>query len=104
MSGYSPGRWWQHSPVRRALNLELRALFYKNLYYNPAVSGPLERSRRDTRRLFQSYLKHHEQVGGQARRPARRDGWPRAICDYLAGMTDRYAMCRASALVRRSRG
>ena len=22
----------------------------------------------------------------------RADGWPRAVCDYLAGMTDRYAI------------
>ena len=82
----------QHSPKRRAVNLELRAFLYKNLYYNPAVSGPHRRSRRILAELFQSYLKHHDQVGGQARRRARRDGWPRAICDYLAGMTDRYAM------------
>jgi len=27
-----------------------------------------------------------------ARKRARRDGWPRAICDYLSGMTDRYAI------------
>ncbi len=81
----------QYSPDRRALNLELRAFLYKNLYYNPAVSGPHLRSRRILEDLFQGYLQHHEQVGGLARKRARRDGWPRAICDYLAGMTDRYA-------------
>ena len=82
----------QYSPDRRALNLELRAFLYKNLYYNPAVSGPHRRSRRILEELFQGYLQHHEQVGGLARKRARRDGWPRAICDYLAGMTDRYAI------------
>jgi dGTPase len=82
----------QHSPGRRALNRQLRAFLYKNLYYNPAVSEPHRRSRRILAELFRCYLKHHNQVGAQARRRARRDGWPRAICDYLAGMTDRYAM------------
>jgi dGTPase len=81
----------RYSLERRALNLELRSFLYKNLYYNPAVSGPHRRSRRILEELFHCYLKHHDQVGGLARKRARRDGWPRAICDYLAGMTDRYA-------------
>ena len=82
----------QHSPERRTLNLELRSFLYKNLYYNPVVNEPHRRSRRILAELFEHYLKHHDQVGSQARKRARRDGWPRAICDYLAGMTDRYAI------------
>jgi dGTPase len=82
----------QYSPRRRELNLELRQFLYKNLYYNPAVKEPHIRSRRILEELFNHYLKHHQEVGAQARKRARRDGWPRAICDYLAGMTDRYAI------------
>jgi dGTPase len=86
-----PGRLVQYSPRRRALNRELRQFLYKNLYYNPAVSGPHLRSRQILEELFHGYLDDHQQVGSLARKRARRDGWPRAICDYLAGMTDRYA-------------
>jgi dGTPase len=82
----------QYSPRRRALNLKLRKFLYENLYYNPAVNGPHLRSRQILDELFLCYLKHHDQVGSLARRRARRDGWPRTICDYLAGMTDRYAI------------
>ena len=82
----------RHSLGRRALNLQLRSFLYKNLDYNPAVNEPHRRSRQILAELFQRYLKHHDEVGSQARRRARRDGWPRAICDYLAGMTDRYAI------------
>ncbi len=82
----------RHSPARQTLNLELRTFLYKNLYYNPAVSGPHRRSHRILAELFRCYLQHHEQVGSLARKRAPRDGWPRAICDYLAGMTDRYAI------------
>jgi dGTPase len=56
------------------------------------VNGPHLRARRILEQLFRLYLDHHREVGSQARKRARRDGWPRAICDYLAGMTDRYAM------------
>jgi dGTPase len=86
-----PNRLVRYSPRRRALNRELRNFLYNNLYYNPAVSGPHLRSRQVLEELFHCYLKHHAQVGSLARKRARRDGWPRAICDYLAGMTDRYA-------------
>ena len=81
----------QYSPKRHELNLELRRFLYKNLYYNRAVNQPHLRSQRVLVELFRHYLDHHGELGGQARKRARRDGWPRAVCDYLAGMTDRYA-------------
>ena len=87
-----PRRLVRYSPRRRALNQELRKFLYKNLYFNPAVNEPHLRSRRILEELFQRYLQDHGQVGSVARKRARRDGWPRAICDYLAGMTDRYAI------------
>jgi dGTPase len=81
-----------HGPRHRELNLELRKFLYKNLYYNPVVNEPHVRARRVLEDLFGHYLRNHESVGTQAQKRARRDGWPRAICDYLAGMTDRYAL------------
>jgi dGTPase len=82
----------QYSPERRAQNVELRNFLYKNLYFNPVVNQPHVRARQILEELFGYYLDHHGQLGSQARKRARRDGWPRAICDYMAGMTDRYAM------------
>ena len=82
----------QYSPKRRELNIELRDFLYKNLYFNPAVNEPHIRARRVLEELFAYYTGHHEQLGTQARKRAKRDGWPRAICDYMAGMTDRYAL------------
>jgi dGTPase len=81
-----------YSPERRKLNLELRDFLYHNLYYNPVVHQANERAVRMLEALFRHYLKHPQDIGGQARRRARRVGQPRAICDYLSGMTDRYAM------------
>lgn len=89
----------QYSPQRRELNLELRKFLYNNLYYNPVVNEPHIRARHVLEELFDYYTRHHDHVGALARRRARRDGWPRAICDYLAGMTDRYAMLEHERLV-----
>jgi dGTPase len=90
----------QYSPRRRALNQELRTFLYRSLYRNPALDEPHNRGERVLKELYQYFLEHHNQVGSQARKRARREGWPRAICDYLAGMTDRYALLEHQRLVR----
>jgi dGTPase len=82
----------QYSPERRKLNLELRDYLYDNLYYNPQVHEPNVRAVQMLEELFQYYLDHHNEVGEQSRRRARKAGWHRAVCDYLSGMTDRYAI------------
>ena len=82
----------RYSAARTLENRELRRFLYENLYFNPVVDEPHIRARRILEELFEYYRRHHEAIGPAARKRARRDGWPRAICDYLAGMTDRFAM------------
>lgn len=82
----------QYSVGRRKLNAELRKYLYKNLYYNPVVNAPHVRAKQLLQDLFKHYLKHPADMGEQARRNIRKLGRHRAICDYLAGMTDRYAI------------
>jgi dGTPase len=81
----------QYSPRRRLQNQELRRYLYKHLYYNPKVHGPNSRAVQMLGGLFRFYLKHPEQVGEQSRRRGPKIGWHRAVCDYISGMTDRYA-------------
>jgi dGTPase len=88
-----------YSPERRDENLELRTFLYRNLYYNPVVNEPHLRARRVLEELFKFFLEDHSELGTQAKRRARRDGWPRAVCDYLAGMTDRYALQEHQRLI-----
>ncbi len=89
----------QYSAERRKLNVELRKYLYQNLYYNPAVHGPNVRAVKMLGDLFEHFMSHHAEVGGQARKCARREGWPRAVCDYLAGMTDRYVAAEYNRLL-----
>ena len=42
--------------------------------------------------VFDYYLKMPSRLGTLSRKRVRKDGLRRAICDYLAGMTDRYAI------------
>lgn len=81
-----------YSPERRELNQELRKYLYKNLYYNPVVHEPNMRAVKMLERLFKYYLAHPKEIGASAQRRAGKIGLRRAVCDYLAGMTDRYVM------------
>ena len=82
----------RYSPARRKLNLELRDYLYKNLYYNPVVHEPNERAVKMLALLFNYYLKHPKEIGESSRKRIRKLGLHRAVCDYIAGMTDRYVM------------
>jgi dGTPase len=89
----------QYSPERRALNQELRRYLYRNLYYNPVVNQPHLRANRLLQDLFQYYLKHPAEIGRRARQRVRQTGLHRAVCDYLAGMTDRYVLLEHERLL-----
>jgi dGTPase len=82
----------RYSPKRRELNRELRRYLYKNLYYNRVVNEPHTRAKQLLRDLFQFYLRHPKEIGDLARKQVRKAGLHRAVCDYLAGMTDRYVV------------
>jgi len=81
-----------YSPERRMLNLELRDYLYKNLYYNPVVHQPNLRAVRMLPELFNYFLKHPKEIGESSQRRLKKIGLHRAVCDYIAGMTDRYVM------------
>ncbi len=82
----------QYSAGRRKLNIELRKYLYKNLYFNEVVNEPHIRAKQLLRDLFGYFVKHPKEIGEQARKRIRKDGKHRAICDYIAGMTDRFAI------------
>ena len=82
----------QYSPGRLRLNLELRKYLYQNLYYNPVVHQPNQHAVKMLKQLFEYFLAHPKQIGDSSRRRLQKTGLHRAVCDYLAGMTDRYVL------------
>ncbi|MFO1476281.1 MAG: deoxyguanosinetriphosphate triphosphohydrolase [Verrucomicrobiota bacterium] len=81
-----------YSRERRELNLELRRYLYRNLYFNPEVHQPNMRAVRRLEDLFRHYVRHPAGIRSLGAGPVRRQGLHRAVCDYIAGMTDRYAI------------
>jgi dGTPase len=82
----------RYSTERRKLNLQLRKYLYRNYYYHPAVHEPNLRATRMMRDLFGYFLTRPKQIGEFSRKQIRSLGLHRAVCDYIAGMTDLYLM------------
>jgi dGTPase len=88
----------QHTSERRKLNLELRHYLYKNLYYNPVVHQPNLRAVKLLGQLFKYFLAHPQEIGESSQKRIKKTGLHRAVCDYLAGMTDRYVMLESERI------
>ena len=70
---------------------ELRAFLKARLYRHYRVVRMSDKARRFLRALFDVYLARPEQLPPGSQKRLKSEGPHRVICDYLAGMTDRYA-------------
>ncbi|MBA2742901.1 MAG: hypothetical protein H0U43_01050 [Chthoniobacterales bacterium] len=75
-----------------AANRELRRFLYKNVYYHPRVAEVNRNACEMLRGVFQAYVHEPELLGDAATRRIEGEGLYRTVCDYIAGMTDRYLM------------
>jgi dGTPase len=73
-------------------NRELREFLYKNVYYHPRVAEVNERACEMLRKVFEAYVFDSTQLGDVAAKRIETEGLHRTVCDYIAGMTDRYLM------------
>ncbi|MCX6998383.1 MAG: deoxyguanosinetriphosphate triphosphohydrolase [Kiritimatiellaeota bacterium] len=69
-----------------------KEFLFKNMYWHPAVLDANHAAVRMMRRLFLHYTRHPEVMGAKALARLPREGLWRTVCDYVAGMTDRYAL------------
>jgi dGTPase len=73
-------------------NRDLRKFLYQNVYYDPRVSEVNRRACEMLRVVFQAYLADPDKLGETAAKRIETEGLHRTVCDYIAGMTDRYLM------------
>ena len=73
-------------------NAELRRFLYKNVYYHPRVAEVNRRACEMLRSVFEAYLSEPDLLGDSAGKRIESEGLHRTVCDYLAGMTDRYLL------------
>jgi len=73
-------------------NRELRRFLYKNVYYHPRVAEVNQLACEMLRAVFEAYVLNPELLGEAATKRIESEGLHRTICDYIAGMTDRYLL------------
>jgi dGTPase len=82
----------QMEPHVHAATLKLRAFLFEHVYTNPVAKSQEDKSRALLIRLFDHYVSHPDEMPTLYRRNVEKEGVERCVCDFLSGMTDRYAI------------
>jgi dGTPase len=75
-----------------AAMLALRSFMFERVYLGPHTRGQHEQAREVIANIFEHLLAHPDQVPEGQGEPAER------LSDYIAGMTDRYALTYAAKI------
>src|SRR5688572_24922676 len=86
------GRLVAYTPEMAAQVRELKDFLFKNMYRHYRVVRMGDKAGRILRDLFESYVSEPLQLPPHYQERIDRDGLHRVVCDYIAGMTDRFAL------------
>ena len=75
----------------RALR-ELREFMFDRVYRNPVAKGEESKAKAMLQRLFEYYVANPNAMPEDFQPQLSFDGMERTVCDYIAGMTDNYAV------------
>ena len=67
---------------------DMKSFLFKHLYRHPQVMEMTNNAQTVVRELFDAYLSRPQEMSSDF---SQREETPRAVADYIAGMTDRYA-------------
>jgi dGTPase len=79
---------------------QLQAFLMERVYCHPLNREHQEESTSQLRALFQYFQAHPDALPTRYARRIDHDGLERVICDYLAGMTDRFCRQQYNSLIR----
>lgn len=71
---------------------ELRSFMFDRVYRNPIAKGEESKAKSMLQKLFEYYIHHPEALPPDFQPQLSFDGMERTVCDYIAGMTDNYAV------------
>lgn len=87
----------QSPPVREAM-LALKDFMFASVYTNPLAKGEEGKAQEMLRMLFAYYKQAPDQLPADFQSIRAEEGVDRAVCDYIAGMTDPFAVERFKEL------
>ena len=71
---------------------DLRAFMFERVYRNPVAKSEETKAKAMLTKLFEYYISHPEALPEDFQPQLSFDGMERTVCDYIAGMTDNYAV------------
>jgi dGTPase len=71
---------------------ELRAFLFEHVYFNKAATTEANKVERILEQLYNYFIKNYALLLPEYETIIAIEGIDRAVCDYIAGMTDRYAI------------
>ncbi len=77
---------------------QLRSFMFERVYRNPVAKGEETKAKDMLKRLFEYYYDHPEALPEDFQPQMSFDGLERIVCDYIAGMTDNYAVDKFTEL------
>ncbi len=77
--------------VEKALK-DLRSFMFENVYRNPVAKGEESKAKDMLQQMFEYYISHPEALPEDFHPQLSFEGLERTVCDYIAGMTDNYAV------------
>ena len=77
--------------VDKALR-DLRSFMFERVYRNPIAKSEERKAKDMLQRLFEYYYTHPEALPEDFQPQMSFEGLERTVCDYIAGMTDNYAI------------
>ena len=80
------------SPEIQEATNELRSFLFANVYVNPIAKAEDGKAKELLARLFDYYLANPEEMPELYRANLVSDPVERCVCDFISGMTDRYAI------------
>ncbi len=86
-----PDRLVRMSEALRAKVRQLEEVLMTRVYRHYRVMRMMTKAKRFIHEIFNAYLASPDQLAPKYRQQMKTDGPRQAICDYVAGMTDRYA-------------
>ncbi len=81
----------QSEPIAAAM-AELESFMFESVYFNPRAKGEEGKAEDMICLLFEYYIKHTDKLPPEYQDILLREGAQRAVVDYIAGMTDTYAV------------
>ena len=71
---------------------KLRKFLFDSVYTNPVAKGEEGKAEELLGRLYDYFVKHPEHLPSEQKKWLEKEDRERVVCDYIAGMTDRYAV------------